>query len=143
MLGTLAAGGTLGILIPPSINLIVYGAMTNTSVGRSMPRGVVPGLVHDGLFMLAIVLLCLWRPAWRGRREHGMAAGQRLALLAGLPPPMAIFVVVIGQHLRRLGDAHGIRRAGVLAAFGSRRCTGGSPSGCCTSASCPPSTPPA
>jgi C4-dicarboxylate transporter, DctM subunit len=44
-LGTIAAGGTLGILIPPSVNMIIYGAMTNTSVGRLFAAGMMPGLL--------------------------------------------------------------------------------------------------
>ena len=48
VLGTIAAGATLGILIPPSINMIIYGAMTNTSVGRLYAAGVIPGLAPHG-----------------------------------------------------------------------------------------------
>ena len=43
-LGTLAAGGTLGILIPPSINMIIYGVLTNTSVPKLYLAGIIPGL---------------------------------------------------------------------------------------------------
>ena len=50
-LGTLAAGGTLGILIPPSINLIIFGFLTNTSIPDLYLAGFIPGLVLGGLFM--------------------------------------------------------------------------------------------
>ena len=51
-LGTLAAGGTLGILIPPSINMIVYGVLTETSIPQLYLAGFLPGVVLAGLFML-------------------------------------------------------------------------------------------
>ena len=50
--GCIAAGGTLGVLIPPSIVLIVYGLATGTSIGRLFLCGVIPGLLLAGLFML-------------------------------------------------------------------------------------------
>ena len=52
-LGTLAAGGTLGILIPPSINFILYGLLTQTSVPRLYLAGMIPGLLLTGFFMHA------------------------------------------------------------------------------------------
>ena len=65
-LGSLAAGGTLGILIPPSINLIIFGFLTNTSVPALYLAGFIPGLVLGGLFMLTVLIACLIRPAWGG-----------------------------------------------------------------------------
>ena len=53
-LGSLAAGGTLGILIPPSVNMIVYGSLTNTSIGKLFIAGIIPGLLLTGCFMLWI-----------------------------------------------------------------------------------------
>jgi tripartite ATP-independent transporter DctM subunit len=117
VLGTIASGATLGILIPPSINLIVYGAMTNTSVGRLYAAGVVPGLAMTGLFMLAIVLLCRWRPGLAGRREPALPLRQRLALLAGLAPPLAIFVVVMGSIYAGWATPTESAALGVVAAF--------------------------
>ena len=55
-LGSLAAGGTLGILIPPSINMIVYGAAAEQSIGRLFAAGIVPGLILSGMFMLYIAM---------------------------------------------------------------------------------------
>ncbi|MEY3707250.1 MAG: hypothetical protein RL585_1807, partial [Pseudomonadota bacterium] len=60
-LGTIAAGGTLGILIPPSINFILYGLLTSTSVPRLYLAGFIPGLLLAGLFMLVVLLVCLAR----------------------------------------------------------------------------------
>jgi tripartite ATP-independent transporter DctM subunit len=117
VLGTIASGATLGILIPPSINLIVYGAMTNTSVGRLYAAGVVPGLVMTGLFMLAVVALCQWRPSLAGRPEPALPLGRRLALLAGLAPPLAIFVVVMGSIYAGWATPTESAALGVVAAF--------------------------
>ena len=55
VLGSIAAGASLGNLIPPGIAFIVYGAMTNTSAGRLYAAGVIPGLIMTALFMLAIL----------------------------------------------------------------------------------------
>jgi C4-dicarboxylate transporter, DctM subunit len=54
--GTVASGATLGILIPPSINLIIYGAITNTSIGKLFTAGILPGLMLASMFMLTIIL---------------------------------------------------------------------------------------
>ena len=96
VLGTIAAGATLGILIPPSINMIIYGAMTNTSVGRLYAAGVIPGLVLTGLFMLVVIVLCKWRPAFAGPVEPPAPLRERLMRLADLLPPLSIFAAVMG-----------------------------------------------
>lgn len=95
ILGSLAAGGTLGILIPPSINMIIYGAMTNTSVGKLFIAGVIPGLILTGMFMLLIVVISLLRGRG-GPKETKLSLKQKLQLLPGLFPPMFVFVIVMG-----------------------------------------------
>src|SRR5690606_20639240 len=95
-LGSLAAGGTLGILIPPSINLIIYGVLTNTSVPRLYLAGIIPGLAMAALFMLAIGLACTVRPKWGGQKISA-TWGQRLASLVHLVPPLGIFMLVVGS----------------------------------------------
>src|SRR5437879_12113393 len=62
--GPICAGGTLGILIPPSITFILYGIATENSIGRLFLAGVIPGLMLTGLFMLW-TLLKLWRSGFR------------------------------------------------------------------------------
>lgn len=64
--GSIAAGGTLGILIPPSINLIVYGFLTNTSIPRLFLAGIVPGIILAILFMTCIAVACMVNPALSG-----------------------------------------------------------------------------
>jgi tripartite ATP-independent transporter DctM subunit len=97
VLGTIAAGSTLGILIPPSINMIIYGAMTNTSVGRLYAAGVIPGLLLTGLFILVIIVACRMRPALAGAREKLPPLSVRLRALNGLIPPVIIFAAVMGS----------------------------------------------
>src|SRR2546427_7934373 len=58
-LGSLAAGGTLGILIPPSVNMIVYGSLTNNSIGKLFIAGIIPGILLSLTFMLYIYVSSL------------------------------------------------------------------------------------
>jgi C4-dicarboxylate transporter, DctM subunit len=95
-LGSIAAGGTLGILIPPSINLVIYGVLTNTSVPKLYLAGILPGLVLSGVFMSMIAAACLLRPAWGGERIRA-SWGQRFTSLVELLPPLAIFLLVVGS----------------------------------------------
>lgn len=96
VLGTIAAGATLGILIPPSINMIIYGAMTNTSVGRLYAAGVIPGIVLTLLFMLIVVVACRVWPALAGPKEERTAIADRLRRLVDLVPPLLVFGLVMG-----------------------------------------------
>jgi len=93
--GSIAAGGTLGILIPPSINLIVYGFLTETSIPRLFLAGLLPGLLLAVLFMATAALICTWRPELGGPRRPA-AWRARLAGLADLVPVGALFVLVVG-----------------------------------------------
>lgn len=95
-LGTIAAGGTLGILIPPSINLIVFGLLTNTSVSELYLAGFIPGLILAALFMATIILACLYKPAWGGDKTK-YTWSERFSNLIHLVPPIFIFLVVVGS----------------------------------------------
>lgn len=95
-LGTIAAGGTLGILIPPSINMIIYAVLTDTSVPKLYLAGILPGLVLASLFMVLVLLICLIRPDFSGSPSPA-SWRERLARLADLLPPVGIFLVVVGS----------------------------------------------
>ena len=95
-LGSLAAGGTLGILIPPSVNMIIYGVMSNTSIPQLYMAGLIPGALLTIAFMATIVLACLIKPSWSGEREH-FTWRQRWASLRYLIPAMLLFVIIIGS----------------------------------------------
>lgn len=94
--GAIAAGGTLGIMIPPSINLIVYGFLTETSIPQLFLAGLVPGLLLALGFMAVSALLCaFWPRLGGGGNRYGW--GERLASLLDLLPILLLFAVVIGS----------------------------------------------
>ncbi len=113
-LGSLAAGGTLGILIPPSINMIIYAVLTNTSVPRLYLAGIIPGLLLSLFFMAVIAVACMWRPAWGGER---IASSLRAALagLVHLGPPLGVFLVVVGSIYAGLATPTEAASLGVMA----------------------------
>jgi tripartite ATP-independent transporter DctM subunit len=115
-LGTLAAGGTLGILIPPSINMIIYAVLTDTSVPKLYLAGIVPGVALMLLFMLTIVVACMIRPAWGGQRITADWAA-RIASLVHLLPPLGIFLVVVGSIYAGLATPTEAAALGVVAAL--------------------------
>ncbi len=94
--GSIAAGRTLGILIPPSINLIVYGFLTETSIPQLFSAGLLPGLLMALAFIAVTALICLWRPTLGGP-SRGFTWGERLASLVQLVPIIILFAVVIGS----------------------------------------------
>ena len=120
-LGSIAAGGTLGILIPPSINLVIYGVLTNSSVPKLYLAGIIPGLMLAGLFMLTVIVACTVKPAWGGQPVRA-TWGERFRSLQHLLPPLGIFFLVVGSIYAGLATpteaaALGVVGALVLAAF--------------------------
>ncbi|MCO6416860.1 TRAP transporter large permease [Siccirubricoccus sp. KC 17139] len=97
VLGSIAAGASLGNLIPPGIALIVYGAMTNTSVGQLYAGAVVPGIVMTALFMATIMLIALVRPGLVRQQEAVDRLAVRLRRLVDLLPPLVIFAIIMGS----------------------------------------------
>ena len=95
-LGSIAAGGTLGILIPPSINLVIYAVLSNTSVPKLYLAGILPGLLLALLFMALIAGACIARPAWGGKRIYA-SWRHRFESLVHLVPPVGIFLLVVGS----------------------------------------------
>ncbi|MBP7647515.1 MAG: TRAP transporter large permease, partial [Comamonas sp.] len=120
-LGSLAAGGTLGILIPPSINLVLYGVLTNSSVPKLYLAGIIPGFMLAGLFILTIIIACVLKPEWGGKKIYA-SWGDRFRSLVNLLPPLGIFFLVVGSIYAGLATpteaaALGVFGALVLAAF--------------------------
>jgi len=114
-LGSIAAGGTLGILIPPSINMIVYALIANVSVPKLYLAATLPGLLLVCLFILLIVGLCLWRPGLADSRPS-VSWAERIAALPHLVPPLAIFALVIGVIYGGIATASESAALGVVAA---------------------------
>jgi len=96
-LGATAAGGTLGILIPPSIPMILYGVITETSVGDLFIAGIVPGLMLAALLCLTVVLLVWRNPALAPRDNAEASWREKLQALARLWPVLALIVGVTGS----------------------------------------------
>jgi tripartite ATP-independent transporter DctM subunit len=115
-LGTIAAGGTLGILIPPSINLILYGLLTDTSVPELYLAGFLPGFILAALFMVTVVILCRLRPDLGGDNVRASWM-ERLQALPALIPPIGIFLVVVGSIYAGLATPTEAASLGVVAAL--------------------------
>jgi len=115
-LGSLAAGGTLGILIPPSINLVIYGVLTNSSVPKLYLAGIIPGAVLALLFMAVIAVACVLRPQWGGERILGNWS-ERLRSLVHLLAPLAIFLLVVGSIYAGLATPTEAAALGVVGAL--------------------------
>lgn len=116
-LGSLAAGGTLGILIPPSMNMIVFGFLTNTSVPQLFIAGIIPGIMLSFLYMVAILIACLFRRGWGGN-PASTSWQQRIQTLPDLLPPIGLLLIVIGSIYAGWATPTEAAALGVIAAFG-------------------------
>ncbi|MCQ2003220.1 TRAP transporter large permease [Rhizobium sp. NRK18] len=115
-LGTLAAGGTLGTLIPPSINMIIYGAITKTSIPKLYLAGFIPGLLLSIVFMATVAILCIIKPSWGG--EKIVATWEdRIKGLPNLLPMFFIFLVVIGSIYAGLATPTEASALGIIASL--------------------------
>jgi len=94
-LGSLAAGGTLGILIPPSISLIVYGSLAQTSVGALFAGGVIPGIVMCIMFMIYIGFVS-WRNPALAPRQGKASSREWLLSFKDLWPTIFVMGIVLG-----------------------------------------------
>ena len=94
--GAIAAGGTLGIMIPPSINLIVYGFLTQTSIPQLFLAGVIPGLLLALGFMAISALICTLRPELGGQRRV-FPFPEMLRALLQLGPIFILFALIVGS----------------------------------------------
>ena len=96
VLGSLAAGGTLGILIPPSINMIIYGLLTDTSIGRLFFGGFIPGFLLAGIFMLFIAAASAVNPGV-APKEVLPSMKERIKGLSNILPMVFLILVVMGS----------------------------------------------
>jgi tripartite ATP-independent transporter DctM subunit len=115
-LGTLAAGGTLGILIPPSINMIIYGVMTDTSVPKLYLAGFLPGFILTVLFSLTVLIACVWKPRWGGNRIE-TSWSERIRTLPDLLPPLVLLMIVVGAIFFGIATATESAAVGILGAL--------------------------
>ncbi len=93
--GSVAAGGTLGMLIPPSVVFIVYAIMTEQSIGKLFISGILPGLLIAFLFCVAIYLSCKWRPHL-GPASESFSWKEKIVSLLGVSETLLLFALVMG-----------------------------------------------
>lgn len=97
VVGSLAGGGTLGLLIPPSLSLLIYGALTDTSIGKLFVAGVVPGLMMACLFSAWIAWAARRNPAMAPERGEAMPLGAILRGTLQIWPLAVMIVAVLGS----------------------------------------------
>ena len=115
--GTLAGSGTLGLLIPPSIIMIVYATATDQSIARLFIAGVIPGIVLAGLFMGFIVVWALFNKTRMPPPEPPVAFSQRIYASRRLIPVMLLIMGVIGSIYGGLASATEAAVVGVFLAL--------------------------
>ncbi|MBN2323341.1 MAG: TRAP transporter large permease [Spirochaetes bacterium] len=113
--GVVAAGGSLGILIPPSVIFIVYGVMTEQSIGKLFMAGILPGLLLSLLFAFSVIIWVRLKPEIAPRGPK-VGVREKIASLSGLGETILLFLLVMG------GLFFGIftpTEAGAVGAFGT------------------------
>lgn len=93
--GTVAAGGTLGILIPPSVPFVIYGILTETDITKLFMAGVLPGLLLVLLYMATAWVMVALRPSL-GQRAEALPVRERLRSLSSTWAVLALFLLVLG-----------------------------------------------
>ena len=93
--GAIAAGGTLGILIPPSVIMVIYGVLTETHIGKLFAAGLLPGVIGI-LGYMAAVRYTVWRDPASGPAGERVAWGERWLVLRGVLGVLMLFVLVMG-----------------------------------------------
>ncbi len=96
-IGTLAGSGTLGLLIPPSIMLIVYGVVAQVSISRLFIAGIVPGIMIIGIFMTYVAIRSSLNPSLAPKPDRHLSFGEKLWASRFLIPVMGLIFVVLGS----------------------------------------------
>ena len=114
--GCLAAGGTLGILIPPSVGFILYGVATSNSIGALFAAGLIPGIILTLLYIVTILITCTIDPS-AGPKGERFSWNERLRALVDVLPMIILFVIVIGGIFAGLFTANEGAAVGAFGAF--------------------------
>lgn len=114
--GAIAAGGTLGIMIPPSINLIVYGFLTQTSIPQLFLAGLIPGIALALGFLVITAIICTLRPELGGERRV-FPFPEMLRALTHLLPIVVLFGIIIGTIYTGIATPTEAAAVGVAGAF--------------------------
>jgi tripartite ATP-independent transporter DctM subunit len=117
-LGSIAAGGTLGILIPPSINLILYGVLAEVSVARLYLAALIPGILLALLFSLVVLVICVLRPEMGGTAQRRASWREKFAALPAMLPPLLLFLLMVGSIYAGIATPTEAAALGTIAAMG-------------------------
>lgn len=123
-IGTLAGSGTLGLLIPPSIMMIVYGIITQTSIGRLFIAGVVPGVMMIGLFMAYTIVWAWLHPDQIPDNDIRMSLGEKLWASRRLIPVVLLILAVLGSIYAGVATPTEAAVLGVIGSFALAAATG-------------------
>jgi len=93
--GCIAAGGTMGQMIPPSAGLITYGIITGTSIGRLFAGGLIPGIIEAVFYIITIYILCRWKPSL-GPRGPRYSLKEKVMSFAGCGELIGLIILVLG-----------------------------------------------
>ena len=94
--GSVAAGGTLGVLIPPSVTFIIYGLLVEESIGKLFIAGILPGFLLTGLFMSTIYFQVVLSPSMTLKPDFKITWKERIRSLTGVGETLLLFILVIG-----------------------------------------------
>ncbi|MFC1861580.1 TRAP transporter large permease [Chloroflexota bacterium] len=124
--GCIAAGGSIGILIPPSVVLVIYGILTEQSIGKLFLAGFIPGVLEAVFYMITIYILCRRNPLM-GPRGEKTSFTEKFVSLKGTWAVLVLFILVIGGIYRGIftpTEAAGVGAFGAfLFALGKRQLT--------------------
>jgi C4-dicarboxylate transporter DctM subunit len=95
-IGSLAGAGTLGFLIPPSLIMIIYGILSDTSIGKLFIGGVIPGIVLGGMYSSYIMLVALLKPSVVPKEEEYFSFKERIVASKELIPVLSLIFIVLG-----------------------------------------------
>jgi C4-dicarboxylate transporter DctM subunit len=113
--GCVAAGGTMGQLIPPSAGLITYGIITETSIGKLFAGGLIPGIIEAVLYMIVIYILCTWKPSY-GPRGPSYSLKEKFRSIASCGEIIGLILLVLGGIVLGWFSP---TEAGAIGAFGA------------------------
>jgi len=97
--GCITSGGTLGILIPPSIAFVIYGMLVEESIGKLLMAGIIPGILLTILYVLAIYIVCAIKPEMGPATPIKFSMGERIKSLRGIWSFLVLFVLVSGESI--------------------------------------------
>lgn len=117
VVGSLAGGGTLGLLIPPSLSLLIFGALTETSIGQLFVAGVVPGIMVSALFMIYILFLCLRQQGISPRSNESISFWEVLRGMVQIWPILLLILAIMGSIMFGLATPTEAAGVGVVVAI--------------------------